>query len=138
MGATRSSSRATFVAFFDVSVVFRGDSARLPTDAAAAHRAFVAAGGTSVTDFPEGWSGSLIVDGLFGIGLARPLAAEYAALVDRANVSGKPMLALDVPSGLDADRGVAIGSAIRATATATFIALKPGLLTGTVSTRVAM
>ena len=116
--------------FFDVAVVFRGDLAQLPADAGDAHRAFVGAGGSTVTDIPAGWRGSLIVDGLFGIGLARPLAAEYASLVERVNGSGIPLLALDVPSGLDADTGAARGPTIRAAATATFIALKPGLLTG--------
>jgi hydroxyethylthiazole kinase-like uncharacterized protein yjeF len=116
--------------FFDVAVVFRGEAARLPADAGNAHRAFVDAGGTTVTDIPAGWRGSLIVDGLFGIGLARPLAAEYASLVERANGSGLPILALDVPSGLDADTGAARGPTIRAAATATFLGLKPGLLTG--------
>ena len=117
-------------AFFDVIVVFRGNPAKLPADAAAAYRAFVAAGGTAVADIPSGWDGALIVDGLFGIGLARPLAAEYATLVKWVNASERPILALDVPSGLDADTGVAVGPVIRAHATATFIALKPGMLTG--------
>ena len=116
--------------FFDVVVVFSGDRAKLPPDAADAHRAFIGAGGATVADIPAGWHGSLIVDGLFGIGLARPLAADYASRVERANGSGIPILALDVPSGLDADTGVAPGPTIRAAATATFIALKPGLLTG--------
>jgi len=116
--------------FFEVVVVFRGDAARLPVDAGNAHRAFAHAGGTTVTDIPAGWRGSLIVDGLFGTGLARTLAAEYAALVERANDSGMPILALDVPSGLDADTGAARGPTIRAAATATFLGLKPGLLTG--------
>ena len=116
-------------AFFDVAVVFCGDPQRLPVDAADAHRAFVAAGGTTVSDIPASWRGSLIVDGLFGIGLARPLSAEYASMVEWANTSAIPILALDIPSGLDADTGNAPGPAICATATATFIALKPGLLT---------
>ena len=116
--------------FFDVTVVFRGEAARLPADAANARRAFVGAGGTTMTDIPAGWHGSLIVDGLFGIGLARPLTAEYASLVERANGSGVPILALDVPSGLDADTGAARGPTMRAAATATFLGLKPGLLTG--------
>ncbi len=68
------------------------------------------AGGTTVPEFPARWHGSLIVDGLFGIGLARPLSADYAPLVERANASGVPILALDVPSGLDADTGVARGA----------------------------
>jgi hydroxyethylthiazole kinase-like uncharacterized protein yjeF len=116
--------------FFDVAVVFRGQAARLPADAGNAHRAFIGTGGTTMTDLPAGWRGSLMVDGLFGIGLARPLAAEYASLVERANGSGIPILALDVPSGLDADTGAAHGPTIRAAATATFLGLKPGLLTG--------
>ena len=116
--------------FHEVAVVFRGDPARLPPDAAAAFRACATAGGTTIRDIPAGWSGSLVVDGLFGIGLARPLAADYAALVEQANALPAPILALDVPSGLDADTGMAPGPCIRAAATATFIALKPGLLTG--------
>ena len=117
-------------AFFDVVVLFRGDAAKLPRDASVAHRAFVIGGGTTVSVWPERFNGALIVDGLFGIGLARPLVAADAALVERANASGTPILALDIPSGLNADTGVPMGSAIRARATATFIALKPGLLTG--------
>jgi ADP-dependent NAD(P)H-hydrate dehydratase / NAD(P)H-hydrate epimerase len=116
--------------FFLPTVVFRGDVEKLPADAAAARRAYVDAGGTTVRAIPADWRGALIVDGLFGIGLARPLAADYAAMVSLANASGVPILALDAPSGIDADTGVARGAAIRATATATFIARKPGLLTG--------
>jgi len=116
--------------FFDVTVVYAGDAAKLPADAADAHRAFVDGGGTTVGEVPALWRGGLIVDGLFGIGLTRPLSEQYAAQVDYANASGLPILALDVPSGIDADTGVAHGRAINAHRTATFIALKPGLLTG--------
>ena len=116
--------------FFDVVVVFAGDPAKLPADAADAYRAFNDGGGSTVAEAPPKWRGALIVDGLFGIGLARPLSERYAAQVEFANASDIPILALDVPSGIDADTGLAHGPAIRATATATFIALKPGLLTG--------
>jgi len=115
-------------AFFDVHVVFRGDAERLPADAGAAYRSLVAAGGTIRTD-PPASQPALVVDGLFGIGLARPLAPEVAALVTWANACAAPILALDIPTGLHADTGIATAPAIRATATATFIALKPGLLT---------
>jgi len=115
--------------FFDIAVVFPGDATKLPRDAATAYRAFVAAGGTTVAA-PDNERPVLVIDGLFGIGLARPLAAEYAALVEWANTTGAPVLALDIPTGLDADTGVATMPTIRAAATATFIALKPGLLTG--------
>ncbi|HVJ23540.1 MAG TPA: NAD(P)H-hydrate dehydratase [Burkholderiales bacterium] len=71
----------------------------------------------------------LVIDGLFGIGLAREIAGEHAALVDYANRQRCPVLALDIPSGLHADSGRVLGCAVRATHTITFIALKPGLLT---------
>ena len=71
----------------------------------------------------------LVIDGLFGIGLARPLTGEYAELVAYANRQRCPVLALDVPSGLQSDTGRVLGAAVRATHTITFIALKPGLLT---------
>ncbi|MEO5700476.1 MAG: NAD(P)H-hydrate dehydratase [Casimicrobiaceae bacterium] len=116
--------------FFDVTVVFAGDRTRLPADAAAAYAAFLDAGGTPCADLPRQWRGTLIVDGLFGIGLTRPIDAPYAGWIAWANASGIPVLALDLPSGLDADRGHAIGPAITARATSTFIALKPGLVTG--------
>ena len=71
-------------AFFDVVVVFCGDPTRLPKDAADAYRAFIDAGGTTVREFPARLRGSLIVDGLFGIGLTRPLGALYASQVEGA------------------------------------------------------
>ena len=72
---------------------------------------------------------ALVIDGLFGIGLARELSGDHAAMVDHANRQSCPILALDVPSGIDADTGRVLGRAVRATHTITFIALKPGLLT---------
>lgn len=75
----------------------------------------------------------LALDGLFGIGLTRPLSNESRALVDALNTLRCPVLAVDVPSGLDADTGMPVGAdgiAVRATDTITFIADKPGLHTG--------
>jgi hydroxyethylthiazole kinase-like uncharacterized protein yjeF len=74
-------------------------------------------------------SWAVVVDGLFGIGLARDIAGEHAALVEYANRQRCPVLALDIPSGLHSDTGRVLGCAVRATHTVTFIALKPGLLT---------
>jgi ADP-dependent NAD(P)H-hydrate dehydratase / NAD(P)H-hydrate epimerase len=84
---------------------------------------------TRADEIPADKTWGLVVDGLFGIGLARPIGAPYAALVDYANRQSCPVLALDVPSGIDADSGRALGAAVRATHTLSFIALKPGLLT---------
>ncbi|MFL6566108.1 MAG: NAD(P)H-hydrate dehydratase [Burkholderiales bacterium] len=71
----------------------------------------------------------LVIDGLFGIGLARAITGDYAELVQYANRQRCPVLALDVPSGIQSDTGQVLGCAVRATHTITFIALKPGLLT---------
>ena len=75
-----------------------------------------------------------IVDGLFGIGLKRPLNAGYGDAVRAiavAREAGAKVLALDIPSGIDADTGTLVGDAvIAADHTLTFLALKPGLLTG--------
>jgi hydroxyethylthiazole kinase-like uncharacterized protein yjeF len=115
--------------FFEVVVAFCGNAAALASDAAAAYQAWHDAGGTTLREWPDGPFG-LIVDGLFGIGLTRAIEGVPAQWIARANASALPVLALDIPSGLDADTGVARSPAIRASATATFIALKPGLLTG--------
>ncbi len=71
----------------------------------------------------------LVVDALFGIGLTRPIEGCYAALIERINAFAGPVMALDVPSGLNADTGAVHGIAVRADLTATFIAAKPGLYT---------
>jgi len=80
-------------------------------------------------EVPKDVRWSLVVDGLFGIGLARPVEGEYAKLVGCANAQSCPVLALDIPSGIDSDTGRILGCAVRATHTLTFIGLKPGLLT---------
>lgn len=110
-------------------VLFAGSPDKLPADARAAHAAWLTAGGRCVTEYPAGKFG-LIIDGLFGIGLTRAIEDLYADWIERANTSGSPILALDVPSGLNAMTGQTTGPTIRATRTITFIALKPGLLTG--------
>lgn len=69
-----------------------------------------------------------IVDGLFGIGLDRDLKAAAATCVKNINAAQKTVLAIDVPSGIDSDRGTVKGVAVRADRTVTFFANKPGLL----------
>jgi hydroxyethylthiazole kinase-like uncharacterized protein yjeF len=112
----------------DPQVVFVGDPARLPADAAAAYAAWQQAGGSELGAPPLGPQ-SLIVDAMFGIGLTRPLAAPYDAWVDYINSQGCPVLALDCPSGLDTETGRTLGATVQASHTISFIALKPGLLT---------
>src|SRR5215475_14444498 len=71
---------------------------------------------------------ALIIDGLFGVGLNRTLSAEWARFIDRVNESEIPVLAVDVPSGLNAETGQPEGAAIRATMTLTVGAPKAGML----------
>lgn len=72
----------------------------------------------------------LVVDGLFGIGIGRTFSGEWSQVIRRLNLLGAPILALDTPSGLDAYRGRAQNTVIRANATLTFLCHKPGLYTG--------
>ncbi|MCK9382739.1 MAG: NAD(P)H-hydrate dehydratase [Sulfuritalea sp.] len=71
----------------------------------------------------------LVVDALFGIGLTRPVTGAWAELIARINAFRGPVLALDIPSGLDGDTGRVLGVAVRATHTISFIGGKPGLYT---------
>lgn len=71
---------------------------------------------------------SLIVDALFGTGLQGPLRPEYHTIVGALNALGRPILAVDIPSGLDCDTGKPLGVAIRAAYTVTFVAVKRGFL----------
>ncbi|MCG6876630.1 MAG: NAD(P)H-hydrate dehydratase, partial [Betaproteobacteria bacterium] len=115
--------------FYRVDVVFLGDSERLSTDAQSALAKWKAADGRLLQAIPADTRYDLVVDGLFGIGLERPIAGRYAELIAQANALPGRKLALDVPSGINADTGAVMGVAFRATHTITFIARKPGLYT---------
>jgi NAD(P)H-hydrate epimerase len=69
----------------------------------------------------------VIVDALFGIGLREAPRDDAARMIDRINASGRPVVAVDVPSGVNASTGEVPGAAVRATATVTFGAAKVGL-----------
>ncbi len=101
-------------------------------DAAQARRACLDAG-VDVADAADAAplaQADVIIDALFGSGLSRPLRENAAALVEAIHTSGKPVLALDIPSGLDSDTGHAAGVVVRAAATTSFVAWKRGLFTG--------
>lgn len=68
----------------------------------------------------------LIVDAMFGTGLDRAIEGSAAGAVAWINDAGRPVLAVDVPSGLDCDTGAPLGPTVRATVTVTFVAAKPG------------
>jgi len=69
-----------------------------------------------------------VVDALFGTGLSRALAAPYDEVTAQVNASHNPVLAVDIPSGLDCDTGEPLGPCVKATHTATFVAPKRGFL----------
>lgn len=69
----------------------------------------------------------LIVDAIFGTGLDRPVSGVPAQIIERINDAGRPVLAVDIPSGLDCDTGEPLGTAVRATRTVTFVGLKPAM-----------
>jgi len=71
----------------------------------------------------------VVIDALLGTGLQREVEGEWAALINAINASGKPVIAVDIPSGLCADTGGVAGCAIKASSTITFIGLKKGLFT---------
>ena len=115
--------------WYDVTVVFTGQEAKLSADARAALADWRKAQGAVHDAIPANRKWDLIVDGLFGIGLQRPLDDRHCDIVNWSNRSGMPILAIDIPSGLHADSGRVLGCAMRAWKTLTFIGLKPGLLT---------
>lgn len=122
-------ARKLQAAWYRVTVL-SGSAPKAP-EAVEARASFLAEDGKVSEAWPQvpdsHWD--LIIDGLLGIGISRPPAAELGDWIGRANQSGRPILALDVPSGLDADTGTHLGCRIRATRTITFIADKPGLHT---------
>ncbi len=110
----------------EVTVGLIGDRGRLVGDAALAAAAWTGpVDDASAIDLSRA---AIVVDALFGTGLARPLAGDAAAVVEAMNGAGRPVLAVDMPSGVDSDTGAVLGTAVRATRTVTFAARKPGQL----------
>jgi len=80
---------------------------------------------------PERLAGAaVIVDAVFGTGLARPVSGAWAEALAAIEAATAPVLAIDIPSGLSADSGAVLGRAVRAECTVSFIARKQGLYTG--------
>lgn len=111
-----------------VSVIALTPPGELQGDAATAHAEYLADGGALGT-----WQGApdphaeLIVDALLGSGLRRDVEGRFAAAIDAINAHAAPVLAIDIPSGLDGDSGAIRGTAVRADLTVTFVGLKAGL-----------
>ena len=111
---------------YAVRLGFKGDPSRLPQDAAAMAKAWT--GAIEPLSAKLLSHADVVVDALFGAGLARPIAGDFAALIEAVNASGVPVIAVDVPSGVDGTTGAIKGIAVRALATVTFFRLKPGHL----------
>ena len=111
----------------EVRVVALVKPERLRGDAAASAQQYLQTGSVETALVTDG--ADVIVDALLGSGLNRPVEGSFAEAIERINVSTAPALALDIPSGLNADTGASLGSAVRADATITFIGPKRGLFT---------
>jgi hydroxyethylthiazole kinase-like uncharacterized protein yjeF len=111
---------------YEVRLSLLGDRDGLKGDAAAMAQRY--AGPVSPVSGSALERAELIVDALFGAGLTRPLEGAAAAAVEAMNASGCPVLAIDVPSGLDGTTGAATGPVVQALRTVTFFRRKPGHL----------
>ena len=115
----------------EIRVCALADPARLAGDAATAWRDYAADGGALTPFAPEVLAGAeLVVDAILGIGLARPVTGAICTAIEAVNSAGRPVVAVDIPSGLDATTGLPLGAAVRADLTVTFVARKLGLYLG--------
>jgi ADP-dependent NAD(P)H-hydrate dehydratase / NAD(P)H-hydrate epimerase len=114
-----------------VTCVLPGAEPPAPTDARAAFERWRDGGGVVLAALPERRF-DIVVDALFGIGLARPLQGAFLDAAQWIRGHADRVVALDVPSGLDGDRGAWVGDVegVRADLTVTFLGDKPGLRTG--------
>jgi len=123
--------RLALEASWQVQLFQLGDAARMQADAQQARDAFLSAGG-QVQAFTGNTTieAEVIVDALLGTGVDRPLQGLWRSAIEMMNAATVPVLAVDVPSGLQADTGTVAGVAIHADQTVTFIGRKAGLYTG--------
>lgn len=115
----------------DVTVIALADPQALAGDARRAWQDFVAAGGTTRAWSDDCLEGAeVVVDAIFGIGLSRQLDPLMVERIQIVNDCGARILALDIPSGLEADTGRVLGAAVHAERTLTFLGLKLGFYLG--------
>ena len=124
-------ARLALAAGWQVVALQTGAGERVRGDALLAREAFVAAGGEVTAFTPAALDAAdVIVDALLGTGLGGPPEGEWRTAIEAINQAPAPVLAVDIPSGLQADTGAVDGAAVRAARTVTFIGRKPGLYTG--------
>ncbi|MBT6210238.1 MAG: NAD(P)H-hydrate dehydratase [Woeseia sp.] len=124
-------ARLAMDAGISVSVVALTPVEDLQGDAATAAMDFAAAGG-AVVEFTGSLDSSadLLIDALLGTGLTRDVTGAYKDVIEAMNLHVARVIAMDVPSGLNADTGQVMGCAVRAIDTATFVGQTPGLTVG--------
>jgi len=109
-----------------VRVLLAGDAGKLKGDAAEAARRWT---GTTAAAEPGAVAGAgVVIDALFGAGLDRPVTGLPRALIEAMNASGAPVVAVDLPSGINGATGQVMGVAVQAAETVTFFRRKPGHL----------
>ncbi|MBB3658675.1 hydroxyethylthiazole kinase-like uncharacterized protein yjeF [Rhizobium sp. BK650] len=109
-----------------VEIFHLGDPEKLKGDAARARAVVTLKEGDIGQYDPQ--QGDVVVDGLFGAGLARDVPPDVAALIRKVDEARIPVIAIDLPSGLDGHTGIVLGAAFRASHTVTFMTRKPGHL----------
>ncbi|WP_062263336.1 bifunctional ADP-dependent NAD(P)H-hydrate dehydratase/NAD(P)H-hydrate epimerase [Endozoicomonas arenosclerae] len=114
-----------------VTVLTLSSPDKLSGDARLAYEACIVEE-VSVNPYTQGvpLSGDVLVDAMLGTGLGRDVSGDYRDAVVRINQSDSPVMAIDIPSGLCADKGIELGVAVKADVTVTFIGMKLGLLSG--------
>lgn len=116
----------------NVTVLALGEQTHRDAAAQKAFTAYQKASGATSKQWPNDFSG-LVIDGLFGIGMSRAPSGRFADIINTCNaahaIGAVHVLAIDVPSGLNANTGAAFQPCIEADYTLTFIAAKPGLFT---------
>jgi ADP-dependent NAD(P)H-hydrate dehydratase / NAD(P)H-hydrate epimerase len=124
-------ARLAFAAGYTLRVGLLGDAAALRGDALAACERMRAAGLEAEAYTSAILEGAeVIVDALFGTGLARDVQGAWAACITDMNASPAPIIAMDIPSGLHADTGQVLGVGVSSAVCVSFIGLKQGLFTG--------
>jgi ADP-dependent NAD(P)H-hydrate dehydratase / NAD(P)H-hydrate epimerase len=124
-------ARLARAAGLDALVLAAAPPDKLGGDARRAQEEWLATGGSAHPFAADALSGSdLIVDALLGIGLSGPPRPEALAVIRAINAAKRPVMSLDIPSGVNADSGAVHEGAVRAEITVTFVALKSGLFLG--------
>jgi hydroxyethylthiazole kinase-like uncharacterized protein yjeF len=128
-------ARLARAAHLDVTVATLSDPDRLAGDAAQAwqdYRSMDGHSGRAVVEFDAGLlqDADLIVDAILGTGLDRPLRGDFLSAVRALGQANKPVMSVDVPSGLNSATGEVMGAAVKASVTATFVGLKQGFFLG--------